>query len=256
MRGLVSLLSAFRLFSRIPLPLGPWKPAHLRLAMAGLPLVGLVIGGAVWAWMAAGQALGASAWLVALGPVALPLLITGGIHFDGLMDVADAQASCTDAERRRAIMKDPHVGAFAVMAAGLYLIAQFALSAQLVELQAAGPLLCLAFVLSRCSTALAVLFLPRAVDAGMLADQQRQAAAAARPVAIALSVATAGTTVVLHPLAGAALVAVTATLLASLGPFSRRSFGGMTGDVAGFHLQATELALMACLCALGLGGLL
>ncbi|MBR4746042.1 MAG: adenosylcobinamide-GDP ribazoletransferase, partial [Desulfovibrio sp.] len=45
---------------------------------------------------------------------AFPFLITGGIHFDGFLDVTDAVKSWRDLDERRRILKDPNVGSFAV----------------------------------------------------------------------------------------------------------------------------------------------
>mgnify|MGYP003392776405 FL=1 len=44
-----------------------------------------------------------------------PYLVTGFLHLDGFMDVTDAVKSWRDLERRREILKDSHVGSFAVI---------------------------------------------------------------------------------------------------------------------------------------------
>ena len=53
---------------------------------------------------------------------AVPLLITGGIHMDGYLDVTDARHSYGEREKKLAILKDPHTGAFAIIGLGLYLL--------------------------------------------------------------------------------------------------------------------------------------
>lgn len=55
----------------------------------------------------------------------LPILISGGMHEDGLADAADGLLGGTDREKRLAIMKDPRVGSFGVMALVLLLLGQF-----------------------------------------------------------------------------------------------------------------------------------
>ena len=57
----------------------------------------------------------------------LPLLVTGGIHLDGFLDVADARSSHQSRARKLEILKDSHVGAFAVIAMGCYLLLYTAL---------------------------------------------------------------------------------------------------------------------------------
>ena len=54
--------------------------------------------------------------------LAVPIFITGGIHMDGFMDTCDARASYGDREKKLAILKDTHTGAFAVIFGALYLI--------------------------------------------------------------------------------------------------------------------------------------
>ena len=84
-----------------------------------LPAVGLEIG-AIWAllaWLCRYLALPAPVAGVALG--AYPFVVTGFIHLDGFMDVTDAVRSCRDLARRREILKDSHVGSFAVIGAVL-----------------------------------------------------------------------------------------------------------------------------------------
>lgn len=44
------------------------------------------------------------------------LMITGGLHLDGLADVSDGLFSCRDKERMFEIMKDSRIGAFGVIA--------------------------------------------------------------------------------------------------------------------------------------------
>ena len=54
--------------------------------------------------------------------------VTGGLHLDGLVDVADALgAAHRSPERFLEVLRDPHVGAFGVMAIALQLIAKVVL---------------------------------------------------------------------------------------------------------------------------------
>ena len=91
--------------------------------------------------------------MAAMGLCAFPFLITGCIHLDGYMDVTDAVQSWRDLERRREILKDSHVGSFAVVGVVLLMLAQFACFAS-----AHGNFLILIFIPagSRCCSALVV----------------------------------------------------------------------------------------------------
>lgn len=70
---------------------------------------------------------------VVSGALLLVLLygITGIIHTEGLADMADGIMARGTAQRKREIMKDPHVGVAAVMAVVLFLVMYFALAARM-----------------------------------------------------------------------------------------------------------------------------
>lgn len=53
------------------------------------------------------------------------ILLTGGLHLDGWMDASDAYFSYQDTNKRLAIMKDPHVGAFGLLSVIVLLSAKF-----------------------------------------------------------------------------------------------------------------------------------
>lgn len=100
------------------------------------PLVGLVIGALTWlSWTAAmavfpplvGAALALAVWVV----------LTGGLHLDGLADCCDGLLVSAAKKRRLEIMKDPHIGTFGVI--GLVLVL-FVKAATLASLQPVSSL--------------------------------------------------------------------------------------------------------------------
>ena len=89
-------------------------------ALPWFPLVGAIIGSIVYlVIMLLGTRL-----LWADGGAALALVvgvvITGGLHLDGLADAVDGWRGGRTRERRLEIMKDPHLGAFGSI--GLFLV--------------------------------------------------------------------------------------------------------------------------------------
>lgn len=54
--------------------------------------------------------------------LAIILLVTGGIHMDGYMDTMDALHSYGSREKKLEILKDSHIGAFAVIMTVLYVL--------------------------------------------------------------------------------------------------------------------------------------
>ena len=118
-----SLWIAFRTYSRIPVPEAEWTEDNMKYAMCFFPLVGVVIGGAEFLWMFLAGLLDCPMILRAAIASLLPLLITGAIHMDGFMDTADALSSHKDRETMLQILKDSHTGAFAVICAGMWMLA-------------------------------------------------------------------------------------------------------------------------------------
>ena len=146
------------MFCSIPFPLKKWDEEARPVMLLFLPVIGLEIG-VIWAalawvlnWLAVPQLMAAAVLCL------YPFFVTGFIHLDGFMDVTDAVKSWRDLERRREILKDSRVGAFAVISCGALMIMQFAAAA---SADPAGlQMLLFIPVLSRCCSGLAVTLLP------------------------------------------------------------------------------------------------
>lgn len=127
------LLVAFGLYSALPLPQVEWKKNTMRYALGFLPLIGVIVGLAEFGWLHLAQWIGLTGMLYAAGAVAIPIVLTGGIHMDGFTDTCDALCSYGDREKRLEILKDPHIGAFGVMWLIVLLLVQLGLFVQLYE---------------------------------------------------------------------------------------------------------------------------
>ena len=244
---------AFGMYSALPAPRAEWDEKNMRYALCAFPLVGAVCGLAfgAWGWLAA--ALGLPAALRAEGLCLLPVWVTGGIHLDGYADTCDALASYGDREKRLAILKDPHCGAFAVIRLCSWFVADFALCAALpLDVRSVGCMQ-LAFILERAISGWAVAALPLAKHSG-LAYAFSAAADRGRVKAVLTGVILLSA-MALVGFGGAAGWAMLAAALAALWRYtvvSRRDFGGITGDLAGWFLQSCELWMLAALVAVRL----
>jgi len=124
MRGLVL---ALQFLTRLPLPAVRADGADFAKSMRWFPVAGLAVGGVVAGGWWLGGFLG-DRWLAALLGLAAWVGVTGALHLDGLGDVADgAGAAHKDRARLSAVMADPHLGSFAVVAIGLQLLAKLVL---------------------------------------------------------------------------------------------------------------------------------
>lgn len=239
-----SLLIAFSTYSRIPVPQVEWNEENRRYSMCFFPLVGLVTGLAVWGWLALCAALKIGAFLQGAVAALLPLLVTGGIHMDGFIDTIDALASWQPPEKRLEILKDSHTGAFAVMGCAAYLLLSAALYAEAGA--STGLRLVGVFVLSRALSAFALFNIQNARRGGMLDDISR----AAEKRAVTLSGCVyAALCMILWAVTGGWLAPACALASVLCYLYYRhmacKQFGGITGDLAGWFLQVTELVLAA-----------
>lgn len=245
---LKSLAMAFSCFTRLPVPQVEWEQDNMRFILAWLPLVGAVVGLFVAAWCLIADLVGFGAVLKAAGIALVPLAVTGGFHLDGFADVIDAQASNADPVRKREILKDSHIGAFAAIGIVAYVVAYFAIATELPGGWRPAVLLVCLHVMSRCGSGFASTVFWGNGTGGMLTSFRDSADARVTVVVVAAFFLVAGiVAVVLSPLGGLLMVVVEALLLVWLNWFAQRNFGGMSGDVAGFFLQVCELALLVCL---------
>ena len=230
------------MFCAIPFPGNIWDEKARDKMLLFLPVVGLEMG-ALWAglaWLCG--LLGLPALVKGLVLAIFPFLVAGFIHLDGYMDVTDAVKSCRSLERRREILKDSHVGAFAVIGIVLLMIAQFAFLASIPE-GADTRILLFVPAVSRCGSSLAVTVL-KPMNTSQYAHQKKPGWHVAVLAAMTAAFVAAGFLlcgkygfVLLGCLAGYGLALRKAY----------KSLEGMNGDISGYALTLGELWALAVL---------
>ena len=115
---IAQLLGSLTFYTALPIPQN-WSIAFSGIAKFA-PLVGILIGGCLGLSSLGLNYLGMPLLTVSSLVVGLWILITGGLHLDGVIDSADGLA-VTDSDRRLAVMADSTTGAYGVMA-GVILI--------------------------------------------------------------------------------------------------------------------------------------
>jgi len=255
-----SFIIAFAMYSRIPMPKVKWNEENMKYAICYFPLIGVVIGGLELFTFWLCTRLQCSDILRGILLTGIPLFITGGIHMDGFLDTVDARSSYGDKEEKLKILKDPHLGAFAMIKGALYLLLQVGFFC---EISWKG--LCYVswiFVLSRGMSGYALATFKGAKTTGLLASFAKGA-----------DKNIVGITMVLYYLVGIVgmgligaywldatswkwLMYVILMILSTMCTFwyyhffSYREFQGITGDLAGYFLQLVELiALITCVIA-------
>lgn len=237
-----AFLAASSFLTRLPLglPRAEIAPSLADAAWA-FPLVGLIVG-------AIGGILYAIAWSLALPAmaagliaVAATVLVTGGLHEDGLADTADGFGGGATREEKLAIMRDSRVGAYGVLALifsiGLRVAALAALATRWHVLGA----MIAAHALGRGVLPAALDWLDPARSEGLGASAGRPSqtqALIALGIALLIAVAGLGIPAGLSAAIAAALAAI------AMGWLAQRQIGGQTGDVFGAIEQGAETAAL------------
>ena len=231
---------ALQFLSSLPIRLpGMPQPQELGRSLLFYPLVGLLFGGLLWGLSA--LLAGAPLMLHAALLLTVWVLLSGGLHLDGLADSADAWlGGFGDRERTLTIMKDPRSGPIAVVTLVLALLLKFCALLALIE-QQNGMVLLVAPLIGR-SALLAVFLTTPYVRAGGLG----QALADHLPRRAGwwvLGLSALGC-VMLAGYAGLwALVLATAGFV-WLRRVVMRRLGGTTGDTAGALLELLEVLVL------------
>lgn len=237
-----SFFIALSMYSRIPVPRVDWEKENMRYAMCFFPMIGVVIGAVMYlaGWLLDKTSVGGLFRGVVF--TLIPIMITGGIHMDGFMDTMDALGSWGDREKKLEILKDSHAGAFAILGMGCYLMWSVAVWS---ELPAEVLRVCgVGFVLSRALSGFSVVTFPAARNSGLL--KMFQDGAQKKVVRITMCLYVAAAVIMMAVMNARAMTgAVIGVMIAFLYYIvvSRKQFGGVTGDLAGFFLETAELAM-------------
>lgn len=227
------------MFCAIPCPVKLWDENCRTKMLLCLPLLGLELG-AVWYGCALlcfrlGVPAAVRGFLIGCAM----FFLTGGIHLDGFMDVSDAVGSYASTERRREILKDSHVGSFAVIHVALLIAAAIAFGAGLERLSG-----CLIFIpaVSRGCSAAAVLTL-KPMHTSQYSAISRGSSAVFAQIAVGLTVIVG---FVLCKVQAFSLIAVIAAYCLALSK-AYRALQGMNGDISGYAQSISEICGLAAL---------
>ncbi len=236
-----SIIIAFSMYSKIPMPKVEWKDSNMRLAIGFFPLVGMVIGGCIFSWWKWCQAYGLNPLLRTGILLAIPLLLTGGIHIDGYMDTMDAFHSYGSGDRKREILKDPHIGGFSVIMLFLYYMIMMGCVAALEE-DGTMAVFSLGFILARALSGIAVVSFRAAFQEGLLFTFQKASHRKGVQALLLFQLAvTLLIMVLIRPVMGICVGLGNAFLFYYYRRRAYRELGGVTGDLAGWFSSISEL---------------
>lgn len=253
------LLITLGMYTIVPVPQRSWTERGMRWTMVWLPFVGLIISGGwlLLLWLYISGVIGS--FVAAAFLTLWPIVVTGGLHMDGLADAADAIGSRRDRETRLRIMKEPTSGPSAIIWTSAVLLAQTMAWLELLNLRFISSidsvinhdlgwiiLLLIPFV-SRILAGLGVTILSPARSNGLVKTFRDVLAPAVLPLLILIAALTAAGCLLLNIYVGLITVIAAFICFVSWLIMCRRSFGGVTGDLAGFLIVVSETLLLIVL---------
>ena len=245
------LVAAVRFLSTIPMPgatrlfetqQAKQETPRLILGSAYFPLVGLLIALILGLLLTLANLIFPHLVVAALLTIAL-VILTGGLHLDGLMDTCDGVFGGRTRERRLEIMRDSRVGSFGVLGGACVLLLTFALFASMNT-----HMLIIAFLTvlpcSRWAMVLALRVFPSARSTG-LGVTFRQTVTPVRLI-VAGSIALIAALIAGH-FFGLIVWLITTCVSLVMGAWFMDRLGGLTGDSYGAIAEMSEVIGMLVL---------
>ena len=246
MKILESIVVAFQFLTRLYLPINvEWDTGNLRRSLMWFGLVGAFIGvilaGALTLFNRFDLLPAVSAIIILL----IWIFITGGMHIDGISDMADGFFSMRDKEKTLEIMKDSHVGAFGVITIVLLLLIKFEMLKEFIIIEKNVWLLILPPTIARIAAGLVLSFYETTKKSGLgytfhSSDPR-----------IFWAIGFIVTLIISSILNIKSLIFIGIAILASnlMALWAKKKIGGLNGDIYGAIVETVEVIGMVFICA-------
>jgi adenosylcobinamide-GDP ribazoletransferase len=237
-----AILTAFRTLTLLPIPGKDTEDFSRSLCF--FPLVGALLGFVVVLLHHVAGIVGWNTSLVlALLSMAVVTWLTGGLHVDGLGDVADAFGGGKSKEHILQLLKDPAMGSFGVSAIVFDILIKAGCWQFFFE--RGNPwFIFWSLVFSRAMQGLVIAFIPNARAESIAAPFGQGGKSARRSVVLAYLSAALAAAWLLSPRAAllCALCSLGITLI--FGWYCRRKLEGITGDCVGATNEIAEISVL------------
>lgn len=241
---------AFSMYSKIPMPKTDWNKENMKYALCFFPLVGLAIGIIFYLWSLLAKFLALGNIFTTAIYTIIPILITGGIHMDGFVDSMDAINSYQSIERKLEILKDSHIGAFALITSITYFIAYFGVLSEIKGEEII--IVSLGFILSRALSGLSIVTFPLAKKSGLAANFSDSAQKKKVKITMIIYIIIISLIMLyINLFLGIASIISSLIVFFYYKLMAKKKFGGITGDIAGYFLQLCELFIALALVLVG-----
>jgi adenosylcobinamide-GDP ribazoletransferase len=234
------LLLALQFLTIIPVRINKVIEQEISESAAYFPLVGLLLGLLLAGLNNLLAIYGFNAMATSAIIVVASIILTGGMHLDGLCDTFDAISSGKDKEEMLAIMKDPHIGALGAISVTCALLLKIFLLAGLDTTKRSLALILMAILSRWCIVAIMPLF--------SYARQEGKAKAymlrVNKKTVLWATLLTALLASFVCPLKSFIVMAMAVIIAYLFAKLIFRNLGGITGDTLGAINEITELTVL------------
>ncbi len=246
MKILESIVVAFQFLTRLYLPINvEWDTANLRRSLMWFGLVGAFIGVILAGAMTLFNRFDLIPAVAAIIILLIWIFITGGMHIDGISDMADGFFSMRDKEKTLEIMKDSHVGAFGVITIVFLLLIKFEMLKEFIIIEKNVWLLILPPTIARIAAGLVLSFYETTKKSGLgytfhSSDPR-----------IFWAIGFIVTLIISSILNIKSLIFIGIAILASnlMALWAKKKIGGLNGDIYGAIVETVEVMGMVFICA-------
>ncbi len=229
---------AFALLSRLPVPVDHHQAAKRGAKAAwAYPIVGAALGGIAAVIAGAAAGLGTPPAITAIIALAALILMTGGMHEDGLADTADGMGA-SSREKKLEIMHDSQIGTYGVLVLLLVTLGRWS---GLADIATAVMTLAAIGAVSRAAMSFQMVILRNATEDGLSATTGQPTELTVLTgalIALVLCILATG-------FGAAALFLIPFLAILPITAYAKRALGGQTGDILGATQQVAELAAIA-----------
>ncbi|MDI2090943.1 adenosylcobinamide-GDP ribazoletransferase [Commensalibacter oyaizuii] len=236
-------------FSRLPVGwlYRPDFPFSFARAVWTWPVVGLLLGVIAAFFFVVLIHIGLSPWIVAFATLGFQLLITGGLHEDGLADTADGLGGGKDKEHKLSIMRDSRLGSYGALTLIIILGLQASALADLTKhIVHATETIILSAILSRCTIIIPIYYGNPARNNGMAT----QLSAVPKPAVFSNLIICAIVPFFIYPWHFAFITVLCCAIIGwGMSILACRHINGYTGDILGATqtLTATTILILGSL---------
>lgn len=241
-----NLLFALQFLTIIPVKIGHIDEKKIAGALIYFPVVGLLLGLILSGTDRLLSILRFEQFIINIILVVLLIILTGGLHLDGLADTFDAFLSRKDKDEKLKIMRDSHIGVMGVLSLFCIILLKIAFLSS-ISISLKTITLLLMCTLSRWALILPMFLFPYSRNEGKAKVFMQGINFKILTLA---TIITLGIVVLVWQWKGLFIFGLTAMSTYIIGRFINNKIGGITGDTLGAINELIEVIVLFSICVL------